>query len=98
MHVDAGAMGRAGGGDEQDTTGSERAVDEAWRRDGQKRGSAVLQHPNVFFVKDGPQGQPLRTAPKDHQLPTAHRQPLFNTVSLVLCLSHMLTMKQRVSP
>ena len=50
--------------------------------------------------------QPLRTAPNRHQPPTANRQPptaanrhpLFNTASVVLCLAHVLTMKQRASP
>ena len=47
-------------------------------------------------------GRPLRTAPRDHQPPTAHRQPptaanrqpLFNTISVVLCVAHVLTTKQ----
>ena len=56
---------------------------------------AVLQNPPPPF---------LRTAPKDRQSPTAtnrraptatNRQPSFNTVSVVLCLAHVLTMKQR---
>ena len=33
-----------------------------------------------------------------HQPPTADRQPSFNTVSVVLCLVHVLTLKHRASP
>ena len=41
----------------------------------------------------------LRTALKDSQPPTANPcQPLFSTVSVVLCLAHVLTTKQRLSP
>ena len=53
--------------------------------------------PQFFFL--------LRTA-LNHQPPattirqpaTANRQPLFTTVSLILCLAHVLTTKQRASP
>ena len=45
-------------------------------------GRGVLKTPNNFFLP----------------LPTANRQPLFNPVSVVLCLAHVLTMKQRASP
>ena len=47
----------------------------------------VLEKPNDFFVKDSPQGPPTAT---NRQLPTAaNRHPLFNTVSVVLCLAHV---------
>ena len=49
----------------------------------------------MFFVKDSPQGLPTA----NRQPPTAaNRQPLLNTVSVGLCLAHVLTMKQRASP
>ena len=51
-----------------------------------------LENPDLFSFW-------LRTAPRDHQPPTAaDRQPLFNTVSVVLCLAHVLTTKPRASP
>ena len=71
---------------------------------GHPGGGAVLQSPSFFLLrtalKDSPQG-PLtanRQPPTatNRQPPTANRQPLFNTV--VLCLAHVLTMKQRASP
>ena len=59
---------------------------------------AVFEDPNFpppFFCE----GHPLRTAPKDHQSPTAtNRQTSFNSASAVLCRTHALTMKQRASP
>ena len=42
----------------------------------------------IFFVS--------RTAPKDHRPPTSDGQPLFNPVSVVLRLAHVLTMMQSV--
>ena len=59
----------------------------------------VLKEPNIFFLlrtalMDRPQGPPTA----NRQPPTAaNRQPLFKTVSVVLCLAHVLTMKQRAS-
>ena len=64
---------------------------------------AVLKNPQSPF-----EGQPLRTATKDHQPPTAtnrhqpptatNRQPLFSTVSVLLCPAHILTLKHRAVP
>ena len=63
---------------------------------------AVLGGPILFC-----EGQPLRTASKDHHPPTANRhqpptaanrQPSFNSAVMVLCRAHVLTMKQRASP
>ena len=46
---------------------------------------------------DSPQGRPTTNR---HQPPptAANRQPLFNSVSVVLCLAHVLAMKRRASP
>ena len=47
-------------------------------------------------LKDSPQGPPSANR---RQPPTAANcLPLFNTVSVVLCCAHVLTMKQRASP
>ena len=62
---------------------------------------ACPQEPQSFVVKDSPEGptanrQPPPTA--NRQSPIANRQPLFYTASVVMCLAHVLTMKQRASP
>ena len=63
-------------------------------------------------LEDSPQGPPTATRHQppttNRQPPTANRrrlpptanrhQPFFNRVSVVLCLGHVLTMKQRASP
>ena len=71
---------------------------------------AVLKNPIFFSVKVSPSGQPPanRQPPLaiNHQPPTAtnrhqppptatNRQPLFNAVSVVLCLARVLPMKRR---
>ena len=59
------------------------------------RGTGLsLTTPIFCFVKDSPQGPPTAT---NHQQPTATNcQPLFDPVSVVLCLAHVLTMTQSV--
>ena len=65
----------------------------------------VRKKPNMFFLlntalKDSPRGPPTanRQPPTDANRqppPTANRQPSFNTVSVVLCPAHVVTMKQK---
>ena len=69
---------------------------------------AVLKILNFFLLRkalqDSPQGPPTAnrqppTATNNCQPPTAtNHQTLFNTVSVLLCLAHVLTAKQRASP
>ena len=61
-------------------------------------------HRNTRAVLKNPPFPPppfffLRTAPEDHQPPTAtNRPPLFSSVSVASCLAHVLPMKRRAPP